>query len=247
MTILATWIFSGLLVLPTVLIDNTLVNFEKCSLVTENYGMTLYVAVMTFFLPACILTPMFIKWSNLTHRFAIQRDISCDFLDNIDDAEYGDFDDDPVEEQEPEVMDSRSWSYIDADGESHSVDVQCLEKDPDQNSLHRKASRATMLFLKIDANMERTLFTLALVNGLAWLPFFSLLILEPLLSGLATRTINLAFVWLGFAQSPLTPALIYMLSDRVHMIIHGTMSSVWTSSVKPRQERRRTRTITFNT
>lgn len=76
-----TWIMSGLLVIPTIVVPGSLVDFEECSLRPENYGMTVYAGVTLFFLPALILTPAFIKWSKLSNQFTLRRDISADFLD----------------------------------------------------------------------------------------------------------------------------------------------------------------------
>ena len=47
--------------------------------------MVFYVTVMVFILPTCILTPIFLKISSMKSQFALRKDISSDFLDQIDD------------------------------------------------------------------------------------------------------------------------------------------------------------------
>ena len=47
--------------------------------------MVFYVTVMVFILPTCILTPIFLKISSMNSQCALRKDISSDFLDQVDD------------------------------------------------------------------------------------------------------------------------------------------------------------------
>ena len=93
---------------------------------------------------------------------------------------------------------------------------------------------ATLEFLKTDTNLPRTLFTLSITNVMAWLPFILTILMAKFLlfdvqsssggevSNSYNATLKVIFngvLWWGFAQSPLTPALIYLLSDRVHFVL----------------------------
>ena len=73
---------SGLLVLPSILVKDSFVDFNKCSLIPQNYGMIIYVSIMLFILPATVLAPIFIWYTNLNKQFHIRRDMSSDFLDD---------------------------------------------------------------------------------------------------------------------------------------------------------------------
>ena len=82
--LLWTWIVAALLVLPTIIVKDSFVDFQKCGLIPQNYGMIIYVSVMLFFLPALLLAPIFIKSTKINKQFNIRRDISSDFLDRND-------------------------------------------------------------------------------------------------------------------------------------------------------------------
>ena len=82
--LLWTWIVAALLVLPTIIVKDSFVDFQRCSLIPQNYGMIIYVSVMLFFLPALLLAPIFIKSTKINKQFNIRRDISSDFLDRND-------------------------------------------------------------------------------------------------------------------------------------------------------------------
>ena len=82
--LLWTWIVAALLVLPTIIVKDSFVDFQKCGLIPQNYGMIIYVSVMLFFLPATLLAPIFIKSTKINKQFNIRRDISSDFLDRND-------------------------------------------------------------------------------------------------------------------------------------------------------------------
>ena len=82
---------SALLVLPTIMVKDSFVDFNSCGLMPQNYGMIIYVSVMLFILPATVLVPIFIRFTNLNKQFHIRRDMSSDFLDDRDDEGlYGD-------------------------------------------------------------------------------------------------------------------------------------------------------------
>jgi hypothetical protein len=215
MVIVWTWVISGLLVMPTVIVKDSFVDFEECALNPKNYGMIIYVIVVLFILPACILTPLFIKWSRLNKQFDLKRDLSADFLD------YDDDDDDIDQDIEAEEVSSSLHG---------SLSLNSFNND-------RKASKATMRFLKSDSNLPRTLFTLAGVNVVAWLPFFSLMLATIVMIHIPSGLFFLVVLWLGFAQSPVTPVLIYFLSDRVHFLISGTVNQVAISSLTKRVRR----------
>ena len=59
------WIISALFVLPTVLVENSLVDFQACQLLPQNYGMVFYVVFLIFGLPSIIVTPIFIRSTKL--------------------------------------------------------------------------------------------------------------------------------------------------------------------------------------
>ena len=82
--LLWTWIVAALLVLPTIIVKDSFVDFQRCSLIPQNYGMIIHVSVMLFFLPALLLAPIFIKSTKINKQFNIRRDISSDFLDRND-------------------------------------------------------------------------------------------------------------------------------------------------------------------
>lgn len=105
----------------------------------DNYGMVIYVTVINFFLPAFILSPLFVKWSRLTELFALRRDLSSDML--ADDAAL-EMDDDP--------------------------DIDFDEKKRDSLEWDRKPSMVTQLFLTSDKNFSRTLFAMATMQALPW-------------------------------------------------------------------------------
>lgn len=227
MVIVWTWIASALLVLPTVLSDQTLVDFQQCSLTPTNYGMIIYVCVVLYMFPNWMLTPLFIKWSNLKQQFAIRKDISCDFLNESED-----------EEKEPLPPSPQQQHSLDSE-------IQSI-------TLGRKASRATMAFLKSDPNLPRTLFVLSGVNIVAWSPLFIMVLLAPVLKEPPSSEWTLIVAWLGFGQSALTPPLIYFLSDRVFNFVNKKVFRCIQKSVNKKRNnttcaptRRRTRTITF--
>ena len=106
--LLWTWIVAALLVLPTIIVKDSFVDFQRCSLIPQNYGMIIYVSVMLFFLPALLLAPIFIKSTKINKQFNIRRDISSDFLDRNDPNDPIDEDSDEEEKVEfdlrPEVV-----------------------------------------------------------------------------------------------------------------------------------------------
>lgn len=112
------------------------------TLMADNYGMVIYVTVINFFLPAFILSPLFVKWSRLTELFALRRDLSSDML--ADDATL-EMDDDPDIDFDMKKRDS----------------LDSLEWD-------RKPSMVTQLFLTSDKNFARTLFAMATMQALTW-------------------------------------------------------------------------------
>ena len=102
---------AALLVLPTIIVKDSFVDFQRCGLIPQNYGMIIYVCVMLFFLPAILLAPIFIKSTKINKQFNIRRDISSDFLDRndpndlIDDEESGEDEEEKVEfDLRPEVV-----------------------------------------------------------------------------------------------------------------------------------------------
>ena len=86
---------AALLVLPTIIVKDSFVDFQRCGLIPQNYGMIIYVSVMLFFLPAILLAPIFIKSTKINKQFNIRRDISSDFLDRSDPN-------DPIDEESDE-------------------------------------------------------------------------------------------------------------------------------------------------
>ena len=59
------WAAAALLAAPPFVAREALLDAATCSLNTGqgNTAMVVYVAVVTFLLPACVLTPVFVKWS----------------------------------------------------------------------------------------------------------------------------------------------------------------------------------------
>ena len=154
-------------------------------------------------------------------EFNIRRDISADFLDKEDEDEV----------EEIQAM---------------KISRQNSEISASTLSLDRKPSKATLAFLKTDKNLPRTLFTLAISNAIAWSPFFTLLAFTSFNQIFAWNLVVpyelfLASLWLGFGQSPLTPFLIYFLSDRVYHLLNSQAKGVTVASVK-----RRVRKLTFS-
>ena len=99
---------------------------------------------------------------------------------------------------------------------------------------------ATLEFLKTDTNLPRTLFTLSITNIIAWLPFILVLLMAKFLifevedSNATLKVIFDGVLWWGFAQSPLTSALIYLLSDRVQFVLSGQFKGVTVASLHKR-------------
>ena len=99
---------------------------------------------------------------------------------------------------------------------------------------------ATLEFLKTDTNLPRTLFTLSITNIIAWLPFIIVLLMAkfPIFdvpeSNATLKVIFNSVLWWGFAQSPLTSALIYLLSDRVGFVLSGQFKGVTVASLHKR-------------
>ena len=125
-----TWIVAALLVLPTIIVKDSFVDFQKCGLIPQNYGMIIYVSFVLFLLPATILAPSFIKFTKINKQFNIRRDISSDFLDHDDPKENDnddeeDFDHETDFDLRPEVVqifeDSKS-------GSSRSESLPSLEQ-----------------------------------------------------------------------------------------------------------------------
>ena len=159
-------------------------------------------------------------------EFNIRRDISSDFLDKEESEDEED------QEAKVKMKISRQNS--------------CSECSASTLSLDRKPSKATLSFLKTDKNLPRTLFTLAISNALAWAPFFAVLTFTSFNAILAwdlvvPHALFLGTLWLGFGQSPLTPFLIYFLSDRVYYLLNSQAKGVTVASVK-----RRVRKFTFS-
>ena len=66
--------------------------------------MIIYVVIMVFVLPTCILTPVFIKLSHMNSQFGLRKDISADFLDqDYEDDEINGDPDDPDENSDEQI------------------------------------------------------------------------------------------------------------------------------------------------
>ena len=120
-------------------------NLFCSTLVSDNYGMVIYVTVINFFLPAFILAPLFIRWSDLTNQFALKRDISCEILNDEDGLDMQDDRDENMSGAKSNVGDS----------------LDSLE-------VYRKTSRVTELFLSFDRDFPRTLFAMAILHAVTW-------------------------------------------------------------------------------
>ena len=85
-----TWLMSILISVPGVLfgIDN-FIDTEKCTLTPSisHWPMILYITVIPFILPSCILTPCLLIWSNLRKKLKLNQNISSEYLAQYDDVE----------------------------------------------------------------------------------------------------------------------------------------------------------------
>ncbi len=203
LVILGIWLTSSMLVLPAIIIKDSIVDFDTCSLLEDNYGMIAYVSIVLFALPSVILAPVFFKLAHINKQYAIRRDLSGDFLDRED----SDSDLEMAEQDFPE-SEASSMSRMD-----------------------RKPSRATLEFLKTDSNLPRTLVTLSVVNALAWTPFFAVIIFSTFVHVFPVA-VNYGAIWLGFAQSSATPILVYFLSDRVYFLLNNQVNGAKKASMK---------------
>ena len=97
----------------------------------------------------------------------------------------------------------------------------------------------TLDFLKTDQNLPRTLFSLTISQLISWLPFFSIISVVVFFEVLPVTVsiLSLGSLWWGYAQSPVTPFLIYLLSDRVNFIITKSSREVKQSSLSKRIRR----------
>ena len=184
--------------------------------------MVFYVVIMVFALPTCILTPCLLKLSHMNSQFSLRKDFSTDFLDDDQDDEYSDENEEFIDDQKSEHS-----SYI--------SDHQSL----DQVEFEHRASKATLDFLKTDQNLPRTLFSLTISQLISWLPFFSIISVVVFFEVLPVTVsiLSLGSLWWGYAQSPITPFLIYLLSDRVNFIISKSSREVKQSSLSKRIRR----------
>ena len=78
---------------------------------------------------------------------------------------------------------------------------------------------------------------MAISNLISWLPFFTLMCVTVFLSSMPEKVLFLGTLWWGFTQSPITPILIYILSDRVRFVINGVSRQVAKSSLSKRMRR----------
>ncbi len=108
----------------------------------DNYGMVIYVTVINFFLPAFILSPLFVKWSHLTQLFGLRRDLSSDMLADDTALDMEDEPEDNFDEKKRDSLESLEWD--------------------------RKPSMVTQLFLTSDKNFPRTLFAMSVMQALTW-------------------------------------------------------------------------------
>ena len=201
--------------------------------------MVIYIGTMVFLLPTCILTPVFFKLSHINSQFALRKDISADFLDNDEEMDpYDIFEaSHSSEEHDPE------------DVEPISEDQQscCLATSKNQSldsvEFRKRTSVATLQFLKTDSNLPRTLFSLTISNVISWLPFFMLMFVTIFLASTPTRILFLGTLWWGFTQSMITPALIYIVSDRVNFFVNVACHK---QTKRQKQFARRVRRFTLN-
>ena len=154
------WIISALFVLPTVLLENSLVDFQACQLLPQNYGMVFYVVFLIFLLPSMVVTPILTRSTHMRYlptvdyllkpaglclqnnffdyrkEFNIRRDISADFLDKEE------------SEDEEEAEEIRVKMKISS--RRNSELLHCSACSDSTLSLDRKPSQATLNFLKTD-------------------------------------------------------------------------------------------------
>ena len=65
------------------------IDTTTCTLVSDssNWAMVLYISIIPFILPSCILTPILLKWSNLSIKLGVSPTISSDYLEQYDEQE----------------------------------------------------------------------------------------------------------------------------------------------------------------
>ena len=156
-------------------------------------------------------------------QFSLRKDFSTDFLDDDQD------DDNDFSEKEDFIENDEKSEH------SYISDQQSL----DQVEFEHRASKATLDFLKTDQNLPRTLFTLTISQLISWLPFFSIICVVVFFDALSVTVsiLSLWSLWWGYAQSPITPFLIYLLSDRVNFLISKSSREVKQSSLSKRIRR----------
>ncbi len=163
------WLASTLLCIPAIVSREALIEPDSCSIVRDNTAMLVYLAAMTFLLPACVLTPVLIKWSHLAET-----------EERLEAAKEAFFDNNDEDEEEPQE---------EGDG---------IER------LHLA-----------DSEFPSVMYTLGVFHAVVWSPFFILLLIEPVLVHPPSQIVSMIVVFLGYAQTMATPALVCLLSDRV--------------------------------
>ena len=126
------WIASILIAVPGIIFGvGSFIDTEKCTLTPNisNWSMILYITMIPFILPSCILTPCLLIWSNLRKRLKLDQNISSEYL-----AQY-----DEVEDQENQEIASKYYenrhqhpSIVLGKGQNPDLPEICIENMDDE-------------------------------------------------------------------------------------------------------------------
>ena len=196
LTLIWVWVMSGLLVLPAHLAADTFLDSETCSVRQGNFPLLAYVVIMLFFLPAGLLGPAFLKWSQMTTKFNINEFNSCDELEEM-----------------------AAGSNSDRDASDRSMSRRSIDKLRQILVVKGDVSQKVDILHMTDKDFPGALYTFTISHAVAWSPFFVAILLPSVLANPIPVFVLNTVLWLGFAQSVVTPILIPMISRRIAVVI----------------------------
>ena len=128
------WIASILISVPGILFGvENFMDTEKCTLTpsTSNWPIIMYITVIPFILPSCLLTPCLLIWSNLRKKLKLNQNISSEYL-----AQY-----DEVEDQQNQEIASKYYenrhnhpSIVLGKGHTPTLPEICIENIEEESS-----------------------------------------------------------------------------------------------------------------
>ena len=226
------------------------IDTKKCALLPDsaNWEMIIYIAIIPFILPSCILTPILLKWSILRKNLQKERNINSEYLAQFvceEDAENQTIASTYYKRRSmadsatdcndlPNVPNSINPSLT-------NINVQIRDDIYTNNSLivprinsFSRVSKGTLNFLCQDKNFPRIILVFSLVHIALWAPFFIFLILNSVskLDNITKdgdevyQSVSLVTLWLGYMETAITPVLIYLLSTFVHKIVNQICSGM---------------------